>query len=38
MEESERERELIRMLSKGAIDKKGYDERRRQYIEDVGRE
>lgn len=38
MEESERERELIRMLSKGAIDKKGYDERRRQYIEDLGRE
>lgn len=38
MEESERERELVRMLSKGAIDKKGYDERRRQYIEDLERE
>lgn len=38
MEESERERELVRMLGKGAIDKKGYDERRRQYIEDLARE
>lgn len=38
MEESERERELVRMLGKGAIDKKGCDERRRQYIEDLARE
>lgn len=38
MEESERERELVRMLGKGTIDEKVYDERRRQYIEDRKRE